>query len=53
LIEADFASEYKIRLAHVRKSMSWREFQALTEGLMFSDTRLARRFNKQKGGAES
>lgn len=38
---ADFASEYRIRLATVT-DLSWREFCALLLGLLSANTRLAR-----------
>jgi hypothetical protein len=46
LIAADFAAEYQIRLAQVGNRLSWREFAVLVEGLLSSDSRLARHFTR-------
>ena len=48
VIEADFASEYGIRLALVRDSMSFREFATLLGGLLSADTRLWRVLNPDR-----
>jgi hypothetical protein len=42
LIAADFRSEYGIRLADLGNDLSWREFATHVEGLLASDSRLAR-----------
>jgi hypothetical protein len=43
LIEADFLSEYGIRLHRERRSMPWREFDMCVNGLMAADSRIFRR----------
>ena len=48
LVVADFASEYRIRLA--REPVSWPEFRTLLTGLLATDSRLWRHFRRDEGG---
>lgn len=47
LLVADFASEYRIRLADA--DLGWREFVRLLTGLLAADTRLYRMVTAPKG----